>query len=350
MNLLLNLSAVIFLILSSITVFAADEINPICRSVSQSTCKVGQSLGKGINLGNMLDSPKEGQWGVSYQPEFVEAISKDFQHVRLPVRWSSHASLNADAKIDEKFMLRVESIVDAMLAKNLTVILNVHHYRQLSGEKLDYGEIGVDPAVVTERFLNIWTQISQRFAGKSDKLIFEVLNEPGDALKGDKWNELAATALKVIRKSNPERVVMIGPAGNAIPRLKEFKVPDDKNIIVTVHNYDPAPFTLQGFSYMKQFPKGATCCDANQKAKIVSGLDTAKSWSIKNGYPIHIGEFGASARGALESRVEYASFFRKEAELRGFSWAYWDFASEDFGVYGPYKNLWIPVFHDALIK
>jgi len=350
MNCFLSFWILVFSLLSPISVLAGDDTNVTCRSVTEAACNIALSLGKGINLGNMLDSPKEGDWGVTYKPEYAYLIAKDFQHVRLPVRWSNHASLDADAKIDEKFMLRVETIVDLMLRKNLTVILNVHHYRQLSGEKLDFGEAGVEPAVVTERFLNIWNQISERFAGKSNKLIFEVLNEPGPSLQGDKWNELAATALKVIRKSNPERIVMIGPSGNAIPRLKDFKVPGDKNIIVTVHNYDPAPFTLQGFSFMKQFPKGATCCDANQKAKIVSALDTAKSWGLKSGYPVHVGEFGVSKHASLESRVAYTSFFRKEAEARGFNWAYWEFGSNSHGVYDLQKSQWIPELHDALVK
>jgi endoglucanase len=49
-------------------------------------------LGRGINLGNALDAPKEGQWGVMLKEEYFKII-KDagFNSVRIPIRWSAHA-------------------------------------------------------------------------------------------------------------------------------------------------------------------------------------------------------------------------------------------------------------------
>jgi len=48
-------------------------------------------LGRGINLGNALEAPKEGEWGVQLKAEYFPAIKKaGFATVRLPVRWSAH--------------------------------------------------------------------------------------------------------------------------------------------------------------------------------------------------------------------------------------------------------------------
>ena len=72
---------------------------PSCGSVSAETCAVAEQLGRGINLGNMLDSPKEGDWGLTFEPEYADLIASSFQHVRLPVRWSTHAPPTADQKL-----------------------------------------------------------------------------------------------------------------------------------------------------------------------------------------------------------------------------------------------------------
>src|SRR5262245_51928059 len=54
--------------------------------------EANKRLGRGINLGNALEAPKEGEWGVKLKAEYFKTI-KDagFATVRLPVRWSNHA-------------------------------------------------------------------------------------------------------------------------------------------------------------------------------------------------------------------------------------------------------------------
>ena len=48
-------------------------------------------LGSGINLGNGLDAPHEGEWGVTLQADYFKSIkAAGFSHVRLPVRWETH--------------------------------------------------------------------------------------------------------------------------------------------------------------------------------------------------------------------------------------------------------------------
>jgi endoglucanase len=301
-------------------------------------------------MGNMLDAPREGDWGVKLEPEFVDKAAGAFATVRLPVRWSNHAAPTADATIDEAFARRVDQVVDAFLAKGVYVILDVHHYTQISGDA-QHGpnEFKVDPAVMDQRLVNLWKQIAARYKDRSPKLLFELLNEPHGRLNGDAWNRLAAQTLSVVRATNPTRIVLIGPGEwNGIPELPKLKLPRDRNIIVSIHNYDPMSFTHQGVEWMPQFPVGATCCDAKQRQQIADSLEAARRWSDANGYPVHLGEFGAYEKGDMASRANYTRIVRDEAERRGIGWAYWEFASS-FGVYSPKTGTWVEPIRKALL-
>src|SRR5437899_2305191 len=121
-----------------------------CAAVTAQPCAIARGLGRGINMGNMLDAPREGDWGVKLEPAYVDKVAGAFATVRLPVRWSNHAAPTADAKIDEAFARRVDGIVDSLLARGLYVIVDLHHYTQISGDPQHPNEFAVDPSVVDE--------------------------------------------------------------------------------------------------------------------------------------------------------------------------------------------------------
>lgn len=322
---------------------------PSCAAVSRATCNVVRELGRGINLGNMLEAPQEGDWGLRVEPEYIRITTSVFSNVRVPVRWSNHAAPTADATLDEKFARRVDQVIDALLARNVYVVLDLHHYGQLVGAQL-VREQEVDPSVVQIRLVNMWRQIAQRYRDRSPKLIFELLNEPFGRLDADTWNALAARTLAAVRESNPDRPVLIGPVEwNSPVALKSLKMPPDRNLIASIHVYDPFEFTHQGVPYLgRSIPTGIVCCNGRQKGEIVKVLDTARAWSIKTGYPLYMTEFGANEKADMESRVEFTRFLRDEAEKRGIPWAYWEFAS-NFGTWSPEARTWIEPLRHALL-
>ena len=295
------------------------------------------SIGRGVNFGNMLEAPTEGAWGLTVTDDFIDkAAAAGFASVRLPVRWSNHASAEAPYTIDPAFLARVESIVDKLLAKNLVVVLNMHHYHQLDGDPPDQGDVSVDARAVDVRFVMLWEQIATRFQGKSAKLFFELYNEPHGRLSGEPWNVLAARALGVVRKTNPTRVVVLGPTSwNAAGDLRLLKLPNDANLVATIHDYDPFTFTHQGAEWVTPtLPTGVTCCSAAQQAQMTAPLDVAKSWSDAAHYPVYVGEFGAYSKADSTSRMTFNRTMRTAIEARGMTWTYWEFAA-GFGVYDP---------------
>jgi endoglucanase len=311
------------------------------RSVaSPEAVAMAKAIGRGVNFGNIFDAPREGDWGLRFSLDLVESASKaGFDTVRLPVRWSNHAGATAPYAIDPLFMARVGAAVDALLAQGFHVILNMHHHRQLDGDPLDDDEFAVADEILEERFLLMWRQIAWRFKNHDRRLIFELYNEPHGRLDGEPWNLLAARALQVVRASNPERVVVIGPThwNNAL-HLDRLRLPDDPHLIATIHHYEPFDFTHQGAEWVTpKRPLGVRCCDSEQQAKIRGPLELAAAWSARTGYPVFVGEFGAYDKAQDASRHDYTRRVRSDAESLGMSWVYWEYAAS-FGVYNPNRR------------
>jgi endoglucanase len=326
--------------------------NTNAPGASAATEAISKALGRGVNFGNMLDAPNEGDWRIKIEDNyFTKTKEAGFNNVRLPVRWSNHAEVKAPYVIDPKFAARVDTVVNQGLATGLYLVLDMHHYRQLDGDALDAGDLKVDDAILEERFLAIWGQIASRYKDTSDKLVFEIYNEPHGRQTSEKWNEIAARAVKVIRKTNPTRPIVIGPVQwNSAKELKNLRMPDDANLIATVHNYEPFTFTHQGANWASpSMPTGVSCCSTEQKNQIIAPLETAKLWSEATHYPVYLGEFGAYNKADMNSRVNFSRLMRDETEKRNMSWAYWEMAA-GFGVYDPVTKAWRTELINALLE
>lgn len=328
-------AALIALVLGVAGVAGASEP---ANKASPAAHAAARALTGGINFGNMLDAPHEGAWGLKVEDEFIALAGTgpgQFPAVRLPVRWSAHAGGDAAAVIDPAFLRRVDDVVRRLLARGVTVVLNQHHYRQLDGDALDPGEKAVAPELVHQRFLSLWRQIADHFAGADPRLIFELYNEPHGKLEPD-WNRLAAEALAVVRKRHPDRVVVIGPVHwNNPSALSKLELPPDPNLLLTVHHYEPFTFTHQGAEWVQPtLPQGLDCCDADQLRRIREPLDLAVRESKRLGYPVFVGEFGAYSKAPHAARLRYLRAIGQALRERQLPAVYWELAS-GFGLYDP---------------
>ncbi|UCH64243.1 MAG: glycoside hydrolase family 5 protein [Fidelibacterota bacterium] len=308
------------------------------------TFQQNEHLGRGVNLGNALEAPAEGDWGVTLQAEYFQLI-KDagFNAVRIPIRWSAHASSSAPYTIDSAFFDRVDWAVGHAFTTGLLAVINMHHY----------DGIAEDPSTHKERFLSMWEQIAFHYQDYSDSLLFEVLNEPHDQLTPNLWNGLLQDALNVIRNTNPVRTVVIGTAEwGHVQSLKELVIPvEDRNIIVTVHYYNPFHFTHQGAEWVSGSDAwmGTTWTGTTEEEQaVIDDFDEAANWAQKYHRPIFLGEFGAYSKADINSRTRWTDFVARQAEERDMSWAYWEFCA-GFGVYNQGTSDWNYPILKALI-
>lgn len=303
-------------------------------------------LGAGINFGNALEAPAEGEWGLVLREQYFDLVKEaGFKTVRLPVSWAPHASTKPPYVIDSNFFNRVDWACNQAVKRGLNVIVNVHHYDELNH----------NPEREAARYLAIWKQIAERYRSQPPGVYFELLNEPHDGYDKNpqKWNEHLMRALDVVRQSNPDRGVIIGPvAWNSIGSLEKLAIPaNDEHLIVTVHYYLPFEFTHQGADWVEGSNAwlGTKWTGTPQeKAAVRADLDKALNFARKQNRQLLLGEFGAYSKAKMDSRIRWTGFVRSEAEKRGISWAYWEFGS-GFGVYDPKAKRWrVPLLQSLI--
>jgi endoglucanase len=212
----------------------ANNPTPGARSPAH---EINRRLGRGINLGNALDAPAGPGTRLRLEQRHFDLIAAaGFDTVRLPVRWSAYVAPEPPCAIAPQILARVDWALDAAAARGLNVVLDLHHYDRLYD----------DPERHTELFLALWRQIATRYVGRGDRLVFELLNEPRRPMTPRQWNELLPRVLAVVRAADPGRSVVVGPAeSGTIAGLAGLELPDDDNLIVTVHYYLPMSFTHQ---------------------------------------------------------------------------------------------------------
>ena len=298
----------------------------------------------GVNLGNMLEAPKEGAWGATVKEEYFPIIRQaGFSLIRVPISWAAHIGPAPDYTIDPAFMSRVDWVVALAEKNGFLTILDYHNDDALMK----------NPDANAERFVATWKQIAEHFKDAPMSILFELLNEPNGKLDAAKWNGLLARTLAVVRASSPTRMVVVGPAWwNSIGALSKLELPaKDRDLLVTVHFYDPMTFTHQGASWVQGSDKwlGNTWegTDA-EKASVTKAFDTAAAWGAAQHRPMYLGEFGAFSRGDMASRARWTAFVARTAEAHAMAWTYWEFCA-GFGVYDPVAKTWREPLLEALV-
>src|SRR5436190_996599 len=274
-------------------------------------------LGRGINLGNALEAPREGEWGVTLRDEYFQRIKEaGFHSVRIPIRWSAHAKPAAPFTIDDTFFRRIDWAIDQTLSRGLVAVINVHHYAEFMKE----------PDKHVPRLLGLWKQIAERYRDRPDRLFFEILNEPEKTVSDEQWQKIWPQVLAVIRAGNPDRVVIVGPSfWNNLHHLDKLDLPTkDRRLIATFHYYSPHEFTHQGASFVAGSDKwkGRTWTAKPDELTVLrKDFDHAAAWAKKQQRPLFLGEFGAYHVADMDSRACWTRAVAREAEARGFSWA-----------------------------
>ncbi len=309
--------------------------------------KIADNIKIGWNLGNSLDcynitwsvSDFETAWGnPKTTKQMIDTVkAAGFNAVRIPVSWTDH--IDNEGNIDSLWLKRVQQVVDYAMDNQLYTILNMHHDDYTWLTPVYYKE-----EEVTEKYTKIWAQIAERFKNYDTKLLFEGLNEPRIVNSTDEWtggtaeerdviNHLLQAFVDTIRKSggnNGMRTLVITTQAASISEnsLNGLVVPDDDNLILSIHNYAPWKFSSYEFKETTDFT------DAD-KAELDYEFDSLKHRFIDKGLPVIIGEFGAENKDNTADRAAYYQYYIQAAAQRGIPCFIWDNnKAEGEGSYG----------------
>lgn len=297
-----------------------------------------------MNIGNALDAPKDIPWDVEMKKVYFDQIKiAGFDCVRLPVRFSDYAKDQPGYVLEESFMKEIDGYIDYALRLGLVVILDMHHFVEMMNSPDQYRDV----------YLAVWKQLAARYQSYPEQLVFELLNEPSGQLKGELWNRYLMEAVIVIRKTNKNRTVIVGPDQyNSLDGLDHLVLPKDKHLMVTFHFYEPNTFTFQGNPYHAGFEHLNNISwtgTPEEKQKLRVRFTAVKEWADRHGVRVFLGEFGANQNAPAESRILWTKAVRELAEEMGFSWSYWELCSA-FGIMDAKTLAWDKNMLDALIQ
>lgn len=340
----------------------------------ETAMEFAQHIKLGWNLGNSLDAQSptyiveidkyEECWGnPAVTKELIDAVKNaGFNTVRVPVSWGAKMD-NSTYKINDVWMNRVQQVVDYVIDNDMYCILNIHHD---NGGTDDNGRLVVpnypwfypnsEHYEHSEKFVtSVWSQVSDRFSGYDEHLIFETLNEPRLVGDSHEWwfanvdstvqdafnciNKLNAAALNTIRQSggnNAKRYVLM-PTYAASPNdlmVNGAQMPNDDRIMAEIHGYRP-----EGFAMNAQ----GSWSESAGAGELINFMNTLKAKFINKGIPVIIDEFGAVNNNNEDNRAEWAKYYVKLADSYGIACVWWDnnafnVGRENFGLINRSSN------------
>ncbi|MDR0944443.1 MAG: glycoside hydrolase family 5 protein [Ruminococcus sp.] len=269
--------------------------------------------------------------------ELINTIADaGFDSIRIPVTWSK-ALEEDDLTIRADFMARIKEVVDWSLNAGMYVIINVHHDNgDFAGWETRSNYISLEDSQMElskKRFKSLWTQISDEFKYYDDRLIFEGINEPREVGFPEEWttgtdagvknlNTLLELFVKTVRESggyNADRALMVTEYVGNPANFSSLVLPEDDNLIISFHCYEPYLFTLDGVDkdWSSSNPEDTDLMNEN--------FSDAYEKYVSKSIPAICGEFGALQLDATpqEDRLAYTDYFLKTAEdsnIPGFLW------------------------------
>lgn len=296
-------------------------------------------MGTGWNLGNTMDghtgfTPGETVWqNVETTQALMKAVhDAGFNTVRVPVTWGTMIDDSNGYKIDEKWMSRVQDIVDYCINMNMYVIINIHHD---GAEQTGWFRIGAeDLEPVREKYAAVWQQIAERFKDYDEHLIFESMNEvvgPDNSAEGIakdtqiimEFNQLFVDTVRATGSNNEYRWLSVpGRYTNITNMTSEaagFDIPNDSTpnrLFVAVHHYDWTFGLLEN-------AQGNTWNYASFNNLIDMFQALVEKFTSK-GIPVIMGEYGAINKNNDVDRAYHMEGMNRLSQLSGVVPVYWD--------------------------
>ena len=293
-------------------------------------------MGTGWNLGKTMDghsgfTPNETLWQNDETTQaLIDAVHDlGFNTVRIPVTWGTMIN-DEDYSINEKWISRVQDIVDYCIRQDMYVIINIHHD---GADQSGWLRVGTDdlPALY-EKFEGVWTTIANYFKDYDEHLIFESMNEvTGDTTTSVEYdtavimnlNQIFVNVVRSSGSNNANRWLSVpGRYTNVEHMTNEkygFDLPEDmveNRIFAAVHYYDYS-FGMEESMTKTEFDEAKVDAIAEACEKLVTRFTS-------QGIPVIMGEYGAINKNNPKQRAYHNEVFNLLCKKAGVVPVYWD--------------------------
>lgn len=299
------------------------------------------NMGAGWNLGNQLEAnnngtPYEAAWNNPViKKETLEMVKNaGFSTIRIPVSYLNKIGAGTSYTIDAAWLNRVKEVVDYAYQLGLYVIINMHGdgYKNVSGSWLHCYKSASEQIEIKAKYAACWQQIATTFKDYDEHLVFESMNEEFDDTYGNPnkeyysninaYNQIFVDTVRQSGGNNAKRWLLIpgwntnidytvGNYGFALPtdtHLSEEVASGEKRIMISVHYYDPWDFAGAGKDTDTQWGDNVT--DSSKAASnswggksfMRSQMQKLKATFTSKGYPVVIGEYGATDNSESDSQ------------------------------------------------
>ena len=300
---------------------------------------------RGTNIAHWLSqSSRRGEDRAKFftRKDVEQVKTLGFDHLRLPIdeeqMWDE-----AGNKHEEAFQL-LDSALTWCHDNQLRVIVDLHILRS---HHFNHEEkpLWTDPAE-REKFITLWKGLSDALIKWPVGMVaYELMNE-AVADDPEQWNDLVAKAVSAIRQWEPERVIVVGSnRWQSASTFDVLKVPDDPNIILSYHFYEPFHLThvraswtnLKDFDKSVAYPGQIVPDGETEKELRVYNRDTLISMMRKPFHladslhlPLYCGEFGVIENAPRPDRLAWYRDMVSIFEEYHIGYANWNYKAGSF--------------------
>lgn len=191
-----------------------------------------------------------------------------------------------------------------------------------------------------------WTTVAKRYQNYSPLLSFDLLIEATDALndKPEKLNEIYERLVTEIRKTNPERIIIISPRLRSDAQyLSELEIPTKHNgyLMAEWHFYAAGPSKT---NERKLWTTGTE----KEKQLIKEKINYALEWQKETGIPTWVGawmpgNYNDENDYSIKEQVVFAQYMTQQLSSAKIPFA----VNSDTKFYDREKNKWVEEMQDV---
>jgi hypothetical protein len=286
------------------------------------------SLGVGVDVDWANNDPGIAAYNVQAVKDFK---AKGVSHVRLRMRY----------EISTTLLNHIDRIVKDCIDYNLIPVI-AFQADTLKNYPFTPG--------VLENAVNWWKSISEKLKNYPTRLSFDLMVECSDSLNNypARLNEYFEKAVIEIRRTNPNRIIMISPRKLSAPEfLVDLQIPTQHNnyLMVEWHMYAAGPSKT---NVNKLWTTGTSA----EKALITNKIDIAYNWQIAKNIPIWVGawmpgDYNDGDNYSIAEQIAFSGFMSCQLKQKGIPHA----VNSDTKFYDRDLNIWttrLPVLQTVI--